>query len=189
MSAGVHSKRSSRRLPRFRRVWRSIMSDQYGGSGSHKPIPERAIGARPTLLELRARRFASSISRRYSPAWPRKNEQVLDQVEIQRSTKVHRSQAEIERSRRYDHWRLPEDLIIERGCCPTRSGKLKLQRPRLSDRRPEFRVTPPRFRCWSTSRRKPERSDDLGIRLPKESALDIPSTQEQQRKLGLFAPN
>ncbi|CAI8879753.1 tRNA uridine-5-carboxymethylaminomethyl(34) synthesis enzyme MnmG [Methylocaldum szegediense] len=61
------------------------------------------------------------------------NEQVLDQVEIQAKYQgyIDRQQAEIERSRRYDHWRLPEDLDYQNvvGLSNEVREKLKLQRP------------------------------------------------------------
>jgi len=61
------------------------------------------------------------------------NEQVLDQVEIQAKYQgyIDRQQAEIERSRRYDHWRLPESLDYQNvvGLSNEVREKLKQQRP------------------------------------------------------------
>ncbi|HYE37735.1 tRNA uridine-5-carboxymethylaminomethyl(34) synthesis enzyme MnmG [Methylocaldum sp.] len=61
------------------------------------------------------------------------NEQVLDQVEIQAKYQgyINRQQAEIERSRRYDHWRLPEKLDYQNviGLSNEVREKLKQQRP------------------------------------------------------------
>jgi tRNA uridine 5-carboxymethylaminomethyl modification enzyme len=61
------------------------------------------------------------------------NEQVLDQVEIQAKYQgyIDRQQAEIERSRRYDHWRLPETLDYQNviGLSNEVREKLKQQRP------------------------------------------------------------
>lgn len=61
------------------------------------------------------------------------NEQVLDQVEIQAKYQgyIDRQHAEIERSRRYDHWRLPENLDYQNvvGLSNEVREKLKQQRP------------------------------------------------------------
>jgi tRNA uridine 5-carboxymethylaminomethyl modification enzyme len=61
------------------------------------------------------------------------NEQVLDQVEIQAKYQgyIDRQRAEIERSRRYDHWRLPDNLDYQNviGLSNEVREKLKLQRP------------------------------------------------------------
>jgi tRNA uridine 5-carboxymethylaminomethyl modification enzyme len=61
------------------------------------------------------------------------NEQVLDQVEIQAKYQgyIDRLRAEIERSRRYDHWRLPDNLDYQNviGLSNEVREKLKLQRP------------------------------------------------------------
>jgi len=61
------------------------------------------------------------------------NEQVLDQIEIQAKYQgyIDRQQTEIERSRRYDHWRLPENLDYQNviGLSNEVREKLKQQRP------------------------------------------------------------
>ncbi|MGX2042173.1 tRNA uridine-5-carboxymethylaminomethyl(34) synthesis enzyme MnmG [Methylocaldum sp. MU1018] len=61
------------------------------------------------------------------------NEQALDQIEIQAKYQgyIDRQQAEIERSRRYDHWRLPENLDYRNviGLSNEVREKLKQQRP------------------------------------------------------------
>jgi tRNA uridine 5-carboxymethylaminomethyl modification enzyme len=61
------------------------------------------------------------------------NEQVLDQVEIQAKYQgyIDRQHAEIERSRRYDHWRLPDNLDYQNvvGLSNEVREKLKQQRP------------------------------------------------------------
>ncbi|MBP1149259.1 tRNA uridine 5-carboxymethylaminomethyl modification enzyme [Methylocaldum sp. RMAD-M] len=88
-----------------------------------------------TLLELLRRpeiriEHLQAISARLTEE---ENEQVLDQVEIQAKYQgyIDRQQAEIERSRRYDHWRLPESLDYQNviGLSNEVREKLKQQRP------------------------------------------------------------
>jgi tRNA uridine 5-carboxymethylaminomethyl modification enzyme len=88
-----------------------------------------------TLLELLRRpeiriEHLQAISARLTEE---ENEQVLDQVEIQSKYQgyIDRQQAEIERSRRYDHWRLPESLDYQNviGLSNEVREKLKQQRP------------------------------------------------------------